>query len=124
MLAGIAFQLGKPHSSRPFAFASPGLTHARIAVAVIVYLTLATEFLVRYHYDRPIRRANPAPPKSFALDRGVKLMIFGLGLDGVFILIRSIYRTIELSDGWTGRIISTQVYFSACSALSRELAPS
>ena len=124
MLAGIAFQLGKPHSPRSSAFASPGLTHARIAVAVIVYLTLAIEFLVRYHYDRPIRRANPAPPKSFALDRGVKLMIFGLGLDGVFILIRSIYRTIELSDGWTGRIISTQVYFSACSALSRELAPS
>ncbi len=39
-------------------------------------------------------------------------MIVGLALDGIFILIRSIYRTIELSDGWTGRIISTQVYFS------------
>ena len=26
---------------------------------------------------------------------------------------RSVYRTIELTDGWGGRIISTQVLFSA-----------
>ncbi|RPD65158.1 RTA1-domain-containing protein [Lentinus tigrinus ALCF2SS1-7] len=90
MLAGIVFQL----------------------VAVIVYLSLATEFLVRYRKDRPVRRSTAAPPKSFAVDRGVKLMIVGLALDGVFILIRSIYRTIELADGWTGRIINTQVYFN------------
>lgn len=30
------------------------------------------------------------------------------------LLHRSIYRTIELADGWNGRIISTEVYFSAC----------
>ncbi|KAI0748847.1 RTA1-domain-containing protein [Fomes fomentarius] len=94
MLGGIVFQL----------------------VAVCIYLLLATEFLVRYHYDKPIRPrvdsgSSPAK-KSFALDRGVKFMILGLALDGVFILIRSIYRAIELSDGWTGRIISTQVYFN------------
>jgi hypothetical protein len=37
---------------------------------------------------------------------------------------RSIYRTIELANGWTGRIITTQVYFSqsfhSC-ALSQQL---
>ena len=104
-------------------------------VAVCVYLLLATEFLVRYHFDKPIkaRSSGSAFSKSSALDRGMKLMIFGLALDGVFILIRSIYRTIvrfpsltvyspigsnsgmayqELSDGWTGRIITTQLYFS------------
>jgi hypothetical protein len=26
---------------------------------------------------------------------------------------RAIYRTIELADGWTGRIIATELYFSA-----------
>jgi hypothetical protein len=31
----------------------------------------------------------------------------------ISILYRAVYRTIELSDGWTGRIIGTQVYFSA-----------
>ncbi|KAI0746425.1 RTA1 like protein-domain-containing protein [Daedaleopsis nitida] len=82
-------------------------------IAVSVYLLLATEFLFRYYLDKPVRRAGVAsPPKTNALDRGVKLMIFGLALEGIFILIRSIYRTIELHDGWTGRIISTQVYFN------------
>ncbi|KAI0327744.1 RTA1-domain-containing protein [Cubamyces sp. BRFM 1775] len=91
MLGGIAFQLA----------------------AVSIYLVLATEFLLRYHYDKPFhRKSESIMPKSFALDWGVKLMIVGLAFDGVFILIRSIYRTIELSDGWSGRIIETQVYFN------------
>lgn len=81
-------------------------------MAFYIYLALATEFLIRYYKDKPVRLASTAPPKSFAVTRGIKLMILGLALDGIFILIRSIYRTIELSDGWTGRIISTQVYFS------------
>lgn len=31
----------------------------------------------------------------------------------ILLLIRSIYRTIELSDGWTGTIISTQWLLNA-----------
>ncbi|KAI8970658.1 RTA1-domain-containing protein [Trametes punicea] len=89
MLGGIAFQLA----------------------AVSIYLLLAAEFLLRYHLDKPFHRKGRMP-KSFALDTGIKLMIVGLGLDGLFLLIRSIYRTIELADGWTGRIILTQVYFN------------
>ncbi|KAI0353300.1 RTA1-domain-containing protein [Trametes cingulata] len=90
MLGGIAFQLA----------------------AVTVYLLLAAEFLLRYHFDKPFDRKDGVMPKSYAFDRGVKLMIVGLAFDGVFILIRSIYRTIELTDGWSGRIIQTQVYFN------------
>lgn len=30
----------------------------------------------------------------------------------------AVYRLIELSDGWNGRVISTQVYFSECHPLS------
>jgi hypothetical protein len=40
------------------------------------------------------------------------LRVFVLETHFVFDLSRSIYRVIELSDGWTGRIIQTQVYFS------------
>jgi hypothetical protein len=29
-----------------------------------------------------------------------------------------VYRTIELADGWNGRIISTEVYFSALNPIS------
>lgn len=41
-----------------------------------------------------------------------KLMSYGLALSTLFLLIRAIYRTIELSNGWEGRIIHTQVYFN------------
>ena len=58
-----------------------------------IYLCLAVEFLLRYHHNRPVRRVSSAT-KSSVLTRGIKLMILGLALDGLFILIRSIYRTI------------------------------
>ncbi|KAH9914183.1 RTA1-domain-containing protein [Epithele typhae] len=91
MLGGIAFQLA----------------------AVCVYLAFASEFLVRYFRDRPVRAVSAMETKRPALAAAVRLMLLALALDGVLILIRSIYRTIELSDGWTGRIITTQVYFNA-----------
>ncbi|KAH9039416.1 RTA1-like protein [Lactarius hengduanensis] len=45
--------------------------------------------------------------------RNIGLMITGLSTMTILLLIRSIYRTIELSDGWTGTIISTQWLFNA-----------
>ncbi|KAL7284369.1 hypothetical protein ACG7TL_001659 [Trametes sanguinea] len=90
MLGGIAFQLG----------------------AICIYALLALEFLIRYHYDKPFKRAAGHLPKSFALDRNTKTMIGALFMMWIFLLIRSIYRTVELSNGWTGRIITTQVYFN------------
>jgi len=42
----------------------------------------------------------------------MKLMCCGLAFSTLALFIRSVYRTIELSNGWSGRIIQTQVYFS------------
>jgi len=39
-------------------------------------------------------------------------MIYGLIFNTTCLFIRAVYRTIELSDGWKGRIISTQLYFN------------
>lgn len=39
-------------------------------------------------------------------------MLVGAGITTIWVVIRSIYRTIELADGWTGQIITTQVYFN------------
>ena len=88
MLGGIIFQLGE---SQPCLAGCAAKTVC--AVAVCIYLCLAVEFLLRYHHDRPVRRMSSAT-KSYALSRGIKLMILALALDGLFILIRSIYRTI------------------------------
>ncbi|EIN12984.1 RTA1-like protein [Punctularia strigosozonata HHB-11173 SS5] len=108
MLGGIVFQL----------------------VAITIYTLLAAEFLLRVLRDRPIRAAPPVPvvleklpsdssvrgflptvqqPKLYGK---LRLMVIGLCISTVVIYIRSIYRTIELSDGWNGRVIHTQVYFN------------
>ncbi len=39
-------------------------------------------------------------------------MLLGAGITSLWVLIRSIYRTIEFANGWTGRIITTQAYFN------------
>lgn len=47
------------------------------------------------------------------LGRNMKVLICALVFNTTCLFIRAVYRVIELSDGWTGRIIHTQVYFSA-----------
>lgn len=42
----------------------------------------------------------------------MKIMSYGLALSTLTLLIRAIYRTCELTDGWGGRIIHTQIYFN------------
>lgn len=88
MLGGIVFQL----------------------VAISVYMALATEFVLRYVKDRPVR-AGAMSGSTAGLDKRMHLMLFGLALSSLAIFIRSVYRVIELADGWNGRIISTERYF-------------
>ncbi|KAI0094861.1 RTA1-domain-containing protein [Irpex rosettiformis] len=90
MLAGIAFQLA----------------------AITIYVALATEFILRFLHNRPVRKVTAGMSSRKYYNRGAKLMLFGLGMSSLFIFIRSVYRTIELANGWTGKIISTQVLFN------------
>ncbi|KAI0954415.1 hypothetical protein AcV7_007655 [Taiwanofungus camphoratus] len=89
MLGGIAFQLA----------------------AITIYIILAAEFVLRFLYNRPLRSAE-STMTGYGLDRNMKLMLLGLAFSSLVIYIRSVYRTIELANGWTGRIIKTQVYFN------------
>ncbi|TFY57325.1 hypothetical protein EVJ58_g7088 [Rhodofomes roseus] len=90
MLAGICFQLA----------------------AITFYMILASEFVIRCLLDKPLHGADKAPPATHALDRKHAIMLGALTFASICIYIRSIYRTIELSDGWTGHIIHTQRYFN------------
>lgn len=121
MLGGIAFQLA----------------------SIVVYTACALEFAIRYKTKRPIpgRVASPAPefvelernaslgstlaqtqqPKdgemSLSADlRKVKIMGGALAFSTVAILIRSVYRLIELADGWDGTVITTEWYFNVFDA--------
>ncbi|CAE6479844.1 unnamed protein product [Rhizoctonia solani] len=79
--------------------------------AVTLFDLLSIEFVIRYAFGRPAHGASTDHEKH-KIPKRVVLMLVGLGIASVFILIRSIYRTIELTDGWNGRIISTEKWFN------------
>ncbi|KAH7096280.1 RTA1 like protein-domain-containing protein [Auriculariales sp. MPI-PUGE-AT-0066] len=79
-------------------------------VAIILYVGLAMEFFVRYWLDKPIRTQNAAT-RLVKLDRKLQMMSFGLAFDTLFILIRTVYRTIELAmDALDGMPIVVAMY--------------
>lgn len=88
MLGGIAFQLG----------------------VIVLFSFFVAEYLVRYFFKRPID--NKSEITRGPLRMNIKLMIAALVLNVTCLFIRGVYRTIELKDGWNGRIISTQLYFN------------
>ncbi|KAH9944343.1 RTA1-domain-containing protein [Epithele typhae] len=97
MLGGIVFQLA----------------------SISVFVALMVEYFIRYAADRPVRKSKSpsAAQSSFALCRGaidahMQLMVLGVCLDSLFLFIRSVYRTVELVNGFDGPIIQTQVYFN------------
>ncbi|KAK0185492.1 RTA1 like protein-domain-containing protein [Armillaria mellea] len=100
MLGGIAFQLG----------------------VIIFYAILGCEFLLRYNYDCPFTRHGNHNLSSMTLsspntergimDKGLKYMIRALAFSTICLIVWAIYRTIELTDGWDGKVIHMQAYFN------------
>jgi len=82
-------------------------------IAITIYMILAIEFIYRYLTDKPFQRPDNDPPTgNYFLDKNMKAMLFGSAFSSIAIYVRSIYRTIELTDGWNGRIITTEIYFN------------
>ena len=101
-------------------------------MTITVYSLCATEFFIRYFKKRPVRLDTIDATRG-TFDPYLKYMSLALAFNTTCLFIRyvricyydssdhlqsnafirAVYRTIELSDGWTGRIIGTQVYFSA-----------
>ncbi|KAJ7278457.1 RTA1 like protein [Mycena rebaudengoi] len=77
--------------------------------AIVVYSSLAGDFFRRYFKHSPVRKV---PGSREDMTPRLKIMIGGLVFSTTCLFIRSVYRTIELTDGWTGRIIHTELYFN------------
>ncbi|KAF8883628.1 RTA1 like protein-domain-containing protein [Gymnopilus junonius] len=96
MLAGIVFQL----------------------TVIILFSLLAMEYFIRYCYDAPISSRKASDDVTVTgQQRGVftkklKIMTCALAFSTMLLFIRAVYRTIELADGWHGRIISNETYFN------------
>lgn len=86
-------------------------------IGVIVYSFFLLDVCRRYYTNSPIKKSRPDSEGSgVGMDSPIeqkKLMgMFSmLSITTLFVIIRSIYRIVELSDGWNGKIMSTQVYF-------------
>ncbi|KAJ7607936.1 RTA1-domain-containing protein [Roridomyces roridus] len=80
-------------------------------VVIIVFSALGADFFLHYQHDRPVRQIT-ATSRRGVLTPKLKIMLSALVFSCVTLFIRSIYRIIELSGGWEGRIIHTEVYFN------------
>ncbi|KZS96024.1 RTA1-domain-containing protein [Sistotremastrum niveocremeum HHB9708] len=101
--------------------------------SILFFISLVIDYYLRFHRNSPYR-AIQNPPKfldkagefsSFGISRmprHLRLMTIGFAFSTLCILIRAIYRTIELADGWGGRIIDTQVYFNVLDGMMIVLA--
>ncbi|KAG6915452.1 hypothetical protein DXG01_011430 [Tephrocybe rancida] len=112
MLVGIIFQTGQKDGQ------SSKRNSLTLAVATItIYASCAIEFFVRYSKEHPLKSAPLRSDFSVGqirrpMDLRIRAMSSGLIVTTAFLFIRSGYRTIELSDGWDGRIITTETYFN------------
>jgi len=87
-------------------------------IAITAYALLAIEYFIHY-FRRSFLQPKVAdkdgnmvlPARGF-FDARLKVMSLALAFNTTCLFIRSVYRTIELLGGWSGRIISTQVYFN------------
>ncbi|KAJ7615566.1 RTA1-domain-containing protein [Roridomyces roridus] len=89
-------------------------------VTISIYILLATEFFVRYFWDWPLRgdaayhslALNAKRSGRGELDSKLRVMVGALAFNTVCLLIRAIYRTLELLNGFEGRIIRTERFFN------------
>ena len=87
---------------------------ALFEVALVIYVSLAAEFVVRYACDHPFDRNGQVPVRSEPMGRNTKFMLIGLGMESVFSFIRCerflLYRqfllTLHLSSSTYRTIVS------------------
>ncbi|KAG1849235.1 RTA-like protein, partial [Suillus subluteus] len=82
--------------------------------AIVIYVTLAAETLLRLRYNMPFHYVDQ--PRILekgqpAVSKKLQLMLFGMVFCTLCIFIQSVYRTVELANGWAGPVISTERYF-------------
>ncbi|KAG1883255.1 RTA-like protein, partial [Suillus subluteus] len=83
--------------------------------AIVIYVALAAETLLRLRYNMPFRYIDQ--PRILekgqpAVTQKLQLMLFGMAFCTLCIFIRSVYHTVELANGWAGPVISTERYFN------------
>ncbi|KAJ7122359.1 RTA1 like protein-domain-containing protein [Mycena epipterygia] len=81
-------------------------------VAIFLYASCAAEFLLRYFYDRPLAKYGPERPARGFLTPRIKVLLSGMSFNTLCLLVRAIYRVVELATGFRGFVSETQIFFN------------
>lgn len=74
-------------------------------VAMIAFCALGLDFVYK-------ARRDPAYAGKFGVEGGrVGLLVWSLGWASGWILVRCVYRVVELAQGWGGYLLSHEPYF-------------
>ena len=87
MLAGIVFQMGM--YNRVASSTYPTTLTTGFTASITFYMILATEFILRYIYDRPARPSEKRTT-GYTIDRKMLLMLIGLAFSSICIYIRCV----------------------------------
>ncbi|KAG2078713.1 RTA1 like protein, partial [Suillus decipiens] len=82
--------------------------------AILVYVALAVETLLHLRYNAPFRYVEQpgiVEKGQRTVSKNLRLMLYAMAFCTLCIFIRSVYRTVELANGWNGPVISTERYF-------------
>jgi len=94
---------------------------------MILYSIILAEFVIRYYKRapvapfrlRPTQQVVPVPAGSipFAAENKARKLIAAMITSTILIFIRSVFRSVELLDGWTGPIESNEALFTGLDGL-------
>ena len=103
-MAAVAFNSEPPTNTKPGTNTMVAGIDFQLA-SVVIFSCLFFLFL----YRASVKLGLPA----FKNDKDMKFLVLVTSFSILLIIMRSIYRTVELAGGWTGHVIETERYFIA-----------
>jgi RTA1 like protein len=89
-----------------------GALLTRVVVFMTLYFAIAVDFVVKFNSDRPAFE-NDVSPSPGAMDLPIRRMLFAMFIVTILLYIRAIYRVVGLSQGFGGKVISTEWLFGS-----------
>ncbi|KAH8798504.1 RTA1-domain-containing protein [Flagelloscypha sp. PMI_526] len=112
MLGGIAFQFAIMIIACLLAFHFTWSWKSQHPVRKSIKNVEETEMLDGQSYGKKKAGSGPTIPLDEPEASRLIYLIWAIGFSTFFLFVRAIYRLIELSDGWTGQIITTEKWFN------------
>ncbi|KAI0275395.1 RTA1 like protein-domain-containing protein [Gloeopeniophorella convolvens] len=85
-------------------------------VGIVLFVALILESNTRFAANWPIYPVSIQEETHKVADAPIKLLLVGISVSTFFIFVRCIFRTVELAEGWRGKLATTEWYFAVFDA--------